>query len=66
MGVTAPYIISLAEISDDDWQFIWSAVEAGWTSPRIHRDCPALSFWQVMRAVRYVRDELGIDGRRRA
>lgn len=52
-------------IPDDDWEFIIAAVEAGWDSIRIWRDCRHLSFTQVLLAVKIVRDELGLDGRRR-
>jgi hypothetical protein len=56
----------LEGISDEDWKFIYSAVEAGWTSPRIADDCPDLGFAQVVRATRVAREDLRIDGRHRA
>lgn len=28
----------LNAVSQADWEFIWSAVEAGWTTPRIMRE----------------------------
>lgn len=62
--MSASYSISLSEISDEDWLFIYSAVEAGWKSPQIAAECPKLTFWQVARAARFAREELSIDGRR--
>jgi hypothetical protein len=65
MTVSHLYPHRVYNIPDDDWDFIIAAVEAGWKSPRIWRDCPGLTWLQVVKAARMCREELGIDGRRK-
>lgn len=55
----------LDALTDEQWRFIFAAVEAGWTTPRISADMPEVAFRTVLHAVRMVRDDLRLDGRRR-
>jgi hypothetical protein len=44
----------LLALSQDDWQFVWTAVEAGWSTPRIMQevDAPPAVVFIAARAAR--------------
>lgn len=46
-------------LSQDDWEFIFTAVEAGWTTPRIAKEVDA-PFMAVLYATRLAREEMRI------
>lgn len=48
----------IREISQDDMEFIYSAVEAGWTTPRISREMPYLLCAAVYMVSRSARQEM--------
>lgn len=50
-----PRIVAL---SQDDWEFVYSAIEAGWTTPQIMRDMPHATPSAVFTVTRAVRQEM--------
>lgn len=55
----------LLELSIDDWEFIYTAVEAGWTTPMIVREVDA-DWAAVFIVAREARRELGIEAFRKS
>lgn len=48
----------LLDLSIDDWEFIHSAVEAGWTTPRIMRELDNILPGIVFVIARHIRQDM--------